>query len=68
MLDRYNRSSLNYQSKIRYDTLIQNVILKELRNILGTTITALDIELKMKISRIEYLESKTNSKIFKRVW
>ena len=43
MLDRYNRLPLNYQSKIGYDTLIQNVILKELINIMGTTITDLDI-------------------------
>ena len=52
------RLSYNYQSKIGYDCLIQ-VILKELINILGTTITDLDIELKMKISSIEYLEKKT---------
>ena len=36
MLDRYNKLLYNYQSKIRYDTLIQNVILKELIDILGT--------------------------------
>ena len=47
--------------------MIQNGILKELINILGTTKTDLDIELKMKISRIKYLESKTNSQTFKRV-
>ena len=58
MLDRNNRLSYNYQSKKGYDTLIQNVILKELFNIMGGTITDLDIELKMKISRIEYLENK----------
>ena len=29
MLDRYNRLPLIYQSKIGYDTLIENVILKE---------------------------------------
>ena len=58
MLDRYNRLPLKYQSRIGYDTLIQNVILKELINIMGTTITDLDIELKMKIIRIEYLENK----------
>ena len=57
MLDRYNRLPPKYQSKIGYDTLIQNVILKEFKNIMGTTITDLDIELKMKISRINYLES-----------
>ena len=57
-LDRYMRLPYNYQSKIGYDTLTQNVILKELINIMGATITDLDIELKMKISRIEYLENK----------
>ena len=29
MLDRYNSLPYNYQSKIRYDILIQNVILKK---------------------------------------
>ena len=60
ILERYNRLPYNYQSKIGYDNLIQNVILKELIKIIGTTITDLDIELKMKISRIKYLESKYN--------
>ena len=46
MLDRYNRLPYNYQSKIGYDSLIQNVILKKLMIIMGTTITDLDIELK----------------------
>ena len=54
MLDRYNRLPPKYQSKIGYDTLFQNVILKEIINIMGTTITDLDIELKMKISRMKY--------------
>ena len=35
---------------------------------MATTITDLDKELKMKISRIKYLESKTDSQIFKRDW
>ena len=48
--------------------MIQNVILKELINIMGTTITDLEIEIKMKIRRIELLESKTNSQIVKRDW
>ena len=52
------RLRYKYRSKIRYDTLIQNVIPKELKKIMGTTITDLDIELKMKISRFKYLESK----------
>ena len=58
MLDRYIGLPYNYQSEIGYDTLIQNVILKDLINLMGTTITDLDIELKMKVGRIEYLESK----------
>ena len=58
MLDRYNRLLYKNQSKIGYDTLIQNVIPKELINIMGRTITDLDIELKTKISRIKYLENK----------
>ena len=59
-LDRYIRLPYKYQSKIGYDTLIQNIILRELINIMGTTITDLDIELKLKISRIKYLENKNS--------
>ena len=57
-LDRYMRLPYKYQSKIGYDCSIQNIVLEEIIIIMGTTITDLDIELKMKISRIEYLESK----------
>ena len=39
MLDRYMRLSYNYCSSIGYDTLIQNIIHKELINILGAVIT-----------------------------
>ena len=60
MLDIFKRLRYNYQSKIGYDTLIQNVILKELINIKGGTITDLDIELKMKIGRIKRLENKNS--------
>ena len=58
MLDRYNRLPLKNQSKLGYDTLFQNVILKELINITGSTIIDLEVELKMKISRIKYLEDR----------
>ena len=60
MLDTYSRLPYKYQSKIGYDSLIHNVVPKELINIMGTTITDLDIELKMKVSRIDYLESKNS--------
>ena len=58
MLDRYMRLPLDYRSEIGYDTLVQNVILKDLLNIMATTKTGLYIELKMKI-RIKYLESRS---------
>ena len=58
MLDRYMSLPYDFQSRIGYNSLIQNVILKELINIMGTIITDLDVELKMKINRIKYLESK----------
>ena len=48
MLDRYMNLPYEFQSKIGYNSLIQNVILKELINILSLIITDLDIELKMK--------------------
>ena len=56
VLDRYNRLSPKNQSKIGYDTMIQNVILKELINIMGTTSTDVDIEIKTKNSKTKYLE------------
>ena len=58
MLDRYMRLPYKYRSKIGYDCLIQNVILEELINIMGKTIIDSDIEVKLKINRIKYLEKK----------
>ena len=58
MLDRYNRLTNDHKIEIVYDNLIQNIILKELINIMSIMIFDLDIELKMKISRIKYLENK----------
>ena len=57
MLDRYNRLTYDRKIEIVYDNLIQNIILKELINIMSIIISDLDMELKMKISRIEYLEN-----------
>ena len=49
MLHRYMRLPFNFQSRIGYNSLIQNVILKELFNIMSLIIIDIDIELKMKI-------------------
>ena len=58
MLDRYNRITYDCRIEIAYDKLIQNIILKELLNIMSIMTSDLDIELKMKISRIELLENR----------
>ena len=47
MLDRYMSLPYDFQSRIGYNSLIQNVILKELINIMAMTINDLDIELKI---------------------
>ena len=57
MLDRYNRLTYDHKIEIVYDNLIQNIILKELINIMSIMISDSDMELKMKIRRIKYLES-----------
>ena len=58
MLDRYNRLTYDRKIEIVYDNLIQNIILKELINIMSILIRDLDMELKLKISKIKYLENK----------
>ena len=47
MLDRYMSLPYEFRSKIGYNCLIQNVILKELINMLSLIILDQDIELKM---------------------
>ena len=58
LLDKYNRLPHSYQSKLVYDTLIRNVVLKELICIMSTPIVDIDIELKMKITVINHLVSR----------
>ena len=48
MLDRYMCLPYEFQSRIGYNCLIQNIILKQLINILSLIIIDLDIELKIK--------------------
>ena len=60
MFDRYNKLTYDCKIEIAYDNLIQNIILKELINIMSVMIRDLDMQLKMKISRIKYLENKNS--------
>ena len=48
MLDRYLSLPYEFQSRIGYNSLIQNVILKELVNIMSLMIIDLDVELKIR--------------------
>ena len=64
MLDRYNRLTYDHKIEIVYVNLIQNIILKELLNIMSIMVSDLDMELKMKISRIKYLENKKLLKFY----
>ena len=57
MLDRYNRLNYDHKIEIVHDNLIQNIILKELINIMSIIMSDLVMELKLKISRIKYLEN-----------
>ena len=57
MLDRYNRLTYDRKIEIVYDNLIQNIIPKELINIMSIILSDLDMEIKTKINRIKYLES-----------
>ena len=58
MLDKYKRLSYDYKNEIAYDNMIHKIILKELIKMMSTMIFDLDMELKLKISRIKYLESR----------
>ena len=51
MLDRYMSLPSEFRSRIGYNSLIQNVILQELINMLCLIIVDLDIELKIKKSK-----------------
>ena len=58
MLDKYFKSSLKYQSKIGYDTLIQKDVLKDMINPMGAKKVDIEKEVKMKIFRLKDLEKK----------
>ena len=47
MVNRYMSLHYDFQPRIGYNSLIQNVILKELNNIMARIINDLDIELKI---------------------
>ena len=51
MLDRYMSLPYEFRSKIGYNSLIQNVILKEIVIMLALIIIDLDIEVKLKNSQ-----------------
>ena len=59
MLDKYNRLPYNYHPKTGYDTMIQNIVLKDIINLMSIVIVDIDIELRLKKSRTKYLRKKS---------
>ena len=55
MLDRYNKIPYIYLSETGYDTLIQNVILEGILNLMGSKLVDIDKQLKKNIVRIQNL-------------
>ena len=58
MLDRYNRLTYDHKIEVVYDNSIENIILEEVIIIMSIITSDLEMELKLKISRIKYLENK----------
>ena len=53
-IDRYNRDSLSTGSRIGQNALIRRKVFKEAINIMGETISDLDIELDQKGNKIHF--------------
>ena len=55
-IDTYNKESFSTRSQIGQNALIQSKDLKQAKNILGETISDMDLEKDQKDNKIQYLE------------
>ena len=65
-IDRYNKESFSTRSQIGQNALIQSKVFKEAINIMGETISDIDMEIEQKDNKIQFLEDKIgipNSKV-----
>ena len=67
-IDKYNKESFSTRSQIGQNALIQSKVFKQAINIMGETISDMDIEKEQKDNKIQFLEDKIgvpDSKVIK---
>ena len=57
-IDKYNKESFSTRSQIGQNALIQSKVFKQAINIMGETISDMDIEIEQKDNKIHFLEDK----------
>ena len=57
-IDKYNKESFSTRSQIGQKALIQSKIFKQAINIMGETISDMDVEIEQKDNKIQFLEDK----------
>ena len=57
-IDKYNKESFSTRSQIGQKALIQSKVFKQAINIMGETISVMDVELEQKDNKIHFLEDK----------
>ena len=57
-IDKYNKESFSTRSQIGQNALIQSKVFKQAINILGETISDMDVEIEEKDEKIQFLEDK----------
>ena len=57
-IDKYNKESFSTRSQIGQNALIQSKVFKQAINIMGETISDMDIEIEQKDNKIQFLEDK----------
>ena len=57
-IDKYNKESFSTRSQIGQNSLIQSKVFKQAINIMGETISDIDVETEQKDTKIQFLEDK----------
>ena len=57
-IDKYNKESFSTRSQIGQNALIQSKVFRQAINIMGETISDMDVELERKDNKIQFLEDK----------
>ena len=57
-IDKYNKESFSTRSQIGQNALIQGKVFKQAINIMGETISDMDVEIEQKDNKIQFVEDK----------